>query len=342
MLSRSVQDRNLNLFLERLMQTRRNLLKSTTGLALAAGTLSLLPSTVLAKAPIIGRQAAGYYRLKLGNYEITALSDGTVALPMAKIYEGIEEKDAETYLAGYFQKNPTETSVNAFLVNTGERLVLIDAGTGNLMGPSLGKLVSNIEAAGYRASEIDDVILTHIHADHSGGLSINGKPVFENAMLHVNEREERFWLKADAKAKADAGLGPQIAQAEAAVGPYIAAGRFKTFGDNAAPIPGFASVLRAGHTPGHSAIIVESKGETILFWGDIAHGDVLQYDRPEVTVEFDVDQKQAAATRAVAFAEAADRKYLVAGAHHAFPGIGHVRRDETNYDWVPLLYSANY
>lgn len=324
------------------MHTRRALIKSSAGLAFAAGALTVLPSAVLAKAPIVGKQAAGYYRLKLGDYEITALSDGTVALPMAKIYEGITEKDAETHLAGYFQKNPTETSVNAFLVNTGNRLVLIDAGTGDLMGPSLGRLVANIEASGYKADEIDDVILTHIHADHSGGLARNGKRVFEKAVLHVNEREENFWLKADAIAKADAGLAPQIAQAEAAVGPYIAAGKFKTFADDAAPVPGFTSVLRAGHTPGHSAIIVESQGEKIVFWGDIAHGDVLQYDRPEITVEFDVDQKQAAATRAVAFAEAADQKYLVAGAHHAFPGIGHVRRDETNYDWVPLLYSANY
>ncbi|TNM62970.1 MBL fold metallo-hydrolase [Aliirhizobium smilacinae] len=324
------------------MQTRRALLKTSAGLTLAVGAIAALPSAVLARAPIVGRQAAGYYRLKLGDCEITALSDGTVALPMAKIYEGIEEKDAETYLAGYFQKNPTETSVNAFLVNTGDRLVLIDAGTGDLMGPSLGKLVTNIEAAGYKTGEIDDVILTHIHADHSGGLSRNGKRVFENAVLHVNEREAKFWLKADAAAKADAGLGPQIVQAEAAVGSYIAAEKFKTFADDAAPVPGFTSVLRKGHTPGHSAIAVESKGEKIVFWGDIAHGDVLQYDRPEITVEFDVDQKQAAATRAIAFAEAADEKYLVAGAHHAFPGIGHVRRDETNYDWVPLLYSANY
>jgi glyoxylase-like metal-dependent hydrolase (beta-lactamase superfamily II) len=324
------------------MQTRRALLKSTAGITLAAGAIAALPSSVLAKAPIIGRQAAGYYRLKLGDYEVTALSDGTVALPMAKIYEGIEEKDAEAHLAGVFQKNPTETSVNAFLVNTGERLVLIDAGTGDLLGPSLGKLVSNIEASGYKASEIDDVILTHIHADHSGGLTVGDKRVFENAVLHVNEREARFWLKADEAAKADAGLGPQIIQAAKNIGPYIEAGKFETFGDDAAPLPGFGSVLRAGHTPGHSAITVESKGEKIVFWGDIAHGDVLQFDRPGVTVEFDVDQKQAAATRAIAFAEAADRKYLVAGAHHAFPGIGHVRRDETNYDWVPLLYSANY
>ncbi|MBY3530986.1 MBL fold metallo-hydrolase [Rhizobium laguerreae] len=324
------------------MHTRRSLMISYAKTALAAGTLSALPAAVFAKAPMAGKQAAGFYRVKLGSYEITALSDGTAKLPMSKIYKNIGEEEAETYLVDRYQAGSAEISVNAFLVNTGERLVLIDAGTGNLMGPSLGKLVSNIEASGYKASEIDDVILTHIHADHSGGLIANGSRVYENAVLYVNRREELFWLKADAKSKADTVLGPQIAQAEQCVGPYADAGRLQTFDDNAAPIPGFGSVLLSGHTPGHSGIIVESEGEKIVFWGDVAHGDVLQYDHPEVTVDFDVDQKAASATRAVAFAEAADQRYLVAGAHHAFPGIGHVRRDDSNYDWVPIVYRASY
>jgi glyoxylase-like metal-dependent hydrolase (beta-lactamase superfamily II) len=324
------------------MQTRRSLLKNTAGLALAAGAITSLPLAALAKAPMVGVQAPNYYRLRLGDYEITALSDGTVKLPMAKIYEQIEESEAEAHLANHFQSNPTEVSVNAYLVNTGERLVLIDAGTGTLMGAALGKLVANIKASGYEPSQIDDVILTHIHADHSGGLVADGKRVFENATLHVNEREADFWLKADEKTRADAALGPQVLQAEQCVGPYVEAGKLQTFANNAAPLPGFGSVFRPGHTPGHSAVTVESKGEKIVFWGDIAHGDILQFDRPDVTVEFDVDQSEAAKTRAIAFAEAADQKYLVAGAHHAFPGIGHVRRDETNYDWVPVAYTATF
>ena len=324
------------------MQTRRTFLTNTTGMAVAAGAISAAPSATFAKAAIVGTQVPSFYRLKLGDYEITALSDGTARLPMSKIYRNIAEDEAETYLQGHFQAGSAEVSVNAFLVNTGERLVLIDAGTGDLLGPSLGKLISNIQASGYKPAQIDHVILTHIHADHSGGLIADNRRLFENAMLHVNFREADFWLTPSAEAKADKVLGPQIAQAEKCVGPYVKAQRFETFGDNAAPIPGFGSVLRPGHTPGHSGIIVESRGEKIVFWGDIAHGDVLQYDRPEVTVDFDVDQKTAAATRAIAFAEAADKKYLVAGAHHAFPGIGHVRRDETNYDWVPLVYRASY
>lgn len=324
------------------MQTRRSLLKMSAGMALAAGTVASLPLAAVARAPVVGTQAPGYYRVRLGDHEITALSDGTVELPLARLYENIEESEAEAILAGYFQPSPTEVSVNAYLVNTGDRLVLIDAGTGTLLGPSLGKLVANIEAAGYTAAQIDDVILTHIHSDHSGGLTVDGKRVFENAVVHVNRREVAFWLQADAAAKADPALGPHIAQAEQSVSPYVAAGRREIFGDNEAPIPGLGSILRAGHTPGHSSIVVESKGEKIVFWGDIVHGDVLQFDRPDVSIEFDVDQRQAAASRAIAFAEAADQKYLVAGAHHAFPGIGRVRRDETNYAWVPLSYSATY
>ncbi|NDV88957.1 MBL fold metallo-hydrolase [Aurantimonas aggregata] len=324
------------------MQTRRSFFINTAGMALAAGAISAAPSAAFAKAAIVGTQAPSFYRLKLGDYEITALSDGTAQLPMSKIYKNIAEDEAEAYLQGHFQAGSAEISVNAFLVNTGERLVLIDAGTGDLLGPSLGKLISNIQAAGYKPSQIDHVILTHIHADHSGGLVADNRRLFENAMLHVNYREADFWLKPSAEARADDVLGPQIAQAEKCVGPYVEAQMFETFDDNAAPIPGFGSVLRPGHTPGHSGIIVESGGEKIVFWGDIAHGDVLQYDRPEVTVDFDVDQETAAATRAIAFAEAADEKYLIAGAHHAFPGIGHVRRDETNYDWVPLVYRASY
>jgi glyoxylase-like metal-dependent hydrolase (beta-lactamase superfamily II) len=324
--------------LEIIMQTRRNLLKSAAGIAGAAFALSQSPTVAFAKAPLVQAQVPGYYRFKFGAFEITALSDGTLPLPMAKVYEGIEETKAADYLAEHFQPSPNETSVNAFLINSGERLVLVDAGTGNLMGPLLGKLLRNIEASGYRADQIDDVIMTHLHTDHSGGLSVDGKAVFKNALLHVNEREAEFWLGG----KADPALANYVKEAEDAVAPYVAAGRFKTFADNASPVDGFGTILLPGHTPGHSGIVLESDGQKILFWGDISHGELLQFDRPDVTVEFDVDQPAAAATRAKAFADAADGKYLVAGAHHTFPGIGHVRRDDSNYDWVPLVYSANY
>lgn len=319
------------------MPSRRSILKSAlTGLVAAP---FVAPSLTFAKAPYAVVQAPGFYRLKIGSAEVTALSDGTIPLPLSKLYTNTSQQHAQSALSDAFLPESVPTSVNAFLVNTGDRLVLIDAGTGTYMGPSLGKLAANIEASGYKVDDIDDVVLTHIHTDHSGGLVSNGKRSFPNATLRVNEREAKFWLSADNANGATGIVKQQFAEADQCVTPYVKAGKFETFADNAAPVPGLGSILYAGHTPGHSAITLESEGNKILFWGDITHGDILQFDEPGVAIEFDIDQKAAVAARDIAFKQAVEGRYLVGGAHIAFPGIGHVRKDSTNYDWLPINYA---
>jgi glyoxylase-like metal-dependent hydrolase (beta-lactamase superfamily II) len=319
------------------MPSRRSILKGVLSGIIAAPFVA--PSAAFAKAPYAVVQAPGFYRLKIGSVEVTALSDGTVALPLAKLYTNTSQQHAQSVLKDAFLPELVPTSVNAFLVNNGERLVLIDAGTGAYLGPSLGKLVANIEASGYKVDDIDDVILTHIHTDHSGGLMSNGKRTFPNATLRVNEREAKFWLSPE-NARAATGIVKQhFREADQCVTPYVKAGKFETFADSAAPIPGLGSILYAGHTPGHSAITLESEGQKIVFWGDITHGDILQFDEPGIAIEFDIDQKAAVVARDIAFRQAVAGKYLVAGAHIAFPGIGHVRKDSTNCDWLPVNYS---
>jgi glyoxylase-like metal-dependent hydrolase (beta-lactamase superfamily II) len=319
------------------MPSCRSILKSAlTGLVTAP---FVAPSITFAKAPYAGVQAPGFYRLKIGSAEVTALSDGTIPLPLSKLYTNTSQQHAQSVLSDAFLPESVPTSVNAFLVNTGDRLVLIDAGTGTYMGPSLGKLAANIEASGYKVDDIDDVVLTHIHTDHSGGLVSNGKRSFPNATLRVNEREAKFWLSADNANGATGIVKQQFAEADECVTPYVKAGKFETFADNAAPVLGLGSILYAGHTPVHSAITLESEGNKILFWGDITHGDILQFDEPGVAIEFDIDQKAAVAAREIAFKQAVEGRYLVGGAHIAFPGIGHVRKDSTNYDWLPINYA---
>lgn len=319
------------------MTSRRSILKGALSGLIAAPFIA--PPMAFAKAPYALVQAPGFYRLKIGSAEVTALSDGTVALPLAKLYTNTSEQHAQGVLNEAFLPKIVPTSVNAFLVNTGERLVLIDAGTGRYLGPSLGKLVANLEASGYKTDDIDDVVLTHIHSDHSGGLITNGKRTFPNATLRVNEREAKFWLSTE-NAKAATGIVKQhFGEADQCVTPYVRAGRFETFADNATPVLGLGSILYAGHTPGHSAIALESDGQKIVFWGDITHGDILQFDEPGVAIEFDIDQKAAVAARDIAFRQAVEREHLVAGAHIGFPGIGHVRKDSTNYDWLPVSYA---
>ncbi|WP_064712890.1 MBL fold metallo-hydrolase [Rhizobium bangladeshense] len=321
------------------MLTRRGLIKSAAALV-AAGTVSGGFTPARAKAPLQSFQAPGFYRMKLGSFELTALSDGTIPLPLPELYTNTDAEDARRALAAAFMGTPTDTSVNAFLVNTGERLVLIDAGTGAYLDGALGELVANLEAAGYKADQIDDIILTHIHTDHSGGLTIKGKPVFANATVHVNKREHAFWMETPVESRPANVPLSYFVEAHESLGPYADAGRVRTFADNASILPGIGSILRAGHTPGHSSIVVESAGTKIVFWGDVTHGNVLQFDEPDVAIQFDTDQSEAIRAREAAFADAANGKYLVAGAHIAFPGIGHVRRDATNYEWVPVNYAS--
>ena len=127
-----------------------------------------------AEAPQVKAQAPGYYRMMLGDFEVTALSDGTVALPMTKLLTNTTPAKVEKALARSYLKDPVETSVNAYLVNTGSRLVLVDAGAAGLFGPTLGNLLANLKAAGYQPEQIDEVYLTHLHPDHVGGLLADG------------------------------------------------------------------------------------------------------------------------------------------------------------------------
>ncbi|WEX79206.1 MBL fold metallo-hydrolase [Sinorhizobium numidicum] len=322
------------------MTTRRSVLKGTLSLMLAATAMTTLaPLGAVAKAPQIKSQAPGYYRIMLGDFEITALSDGTVKFPVESFYVGPKDEIA-ALLNKAFLESPVELSINAFLVNTNDRLVLIDSGSGGFFGPTLGKLVPNLVAAGYQPEQIDDVILTHAHVDHLGGLVAGEKIVFPNATVHLNQRDADFWLSSANRDAAPEAKKDFFSMAVQALAPYRDAGRLKTFADGTEPVPGFKTILRAGHTPGHSAVAIESKGQKLVFWGDITHGDVVQFDEPDVTIGFDEDPAAAASARDAAFAEAVKEGYLVAGAHTRFPGIGHVGTDSDNFDWVPLNYSA--
>lgn len=323
------------------MIDRRSFLKGAPGAALTAvAPAMMVASASQAAAPFARAQSPGFYRMPLGDYEITALLDGTIPVPLNTMYNNTSPGRVEEGLAAAFLRSPVELSVNAYLVNSGDRLILIDAGTGSLLGPRLGQLLKPLEASGYRPEQIDAVVLTHIHTDHSGGLVVDGRRVFPNATLHANARDAAYWLDA---ANLDNALETQkmlFREAMASIGPYRQANRFHTFADNADPIPGVKSIWRPGHTPGHSSIVVESRGEKLVAWGDVTHGDVIQFDEPGVGISFDVDSPAAAIARRAAFTEAAEQRHWVAGAHIAFPGIGHVRARGNGFDWVPANYSV--
>lgn len=291
--------------------------------------------------PVVKGQAPGFYRTELGDFEITTIFDGTLMLDAGQLLTNTQPGQVEKLLGAQFLKSPVETSVNAFLINTGTKLVLVDTGAGGLFGPMLGKFVTNLKAAGYTPDQIDDVLITHMHGDHIGGLVTNGQRTFPNAVVHADKHDAGYWLdKAQMdKAPAEAKNGFKGAMLE--FQPYIDAKKFAPFEAGEQIVPGIKSIAAHGHTPGHTTYSVESKGEKLMLWGDLLHVAAVQFPQPSVTIRFDSDSKAAEAARAQALKDAAAGGYWVGIAHVPFPGIGHVRANGTGYTWVPINYSAN-
>lgn len=303
-------------------------------------TLPLTHSAADAAAPLARTQAPGFYRMMLGDFEVTALSDGTVPLPVDQLLIGPTPTEIGSLLGRSYLTSPVETSVNVYLINTGKDLVLVDGGAGALYGPTLGKLMTSLRAAGYQPEQIDHVLLTHLHADHVGGLMSGKERAFPNATVHVDGHDAKYWLSTEQMARATPNDKAFFQGAMASLNPYAAAGKLRTFDGPGQIVPGIAAVSAYGHTPGHSLFAVESKGEKLVLWGDLMHVAAVQFPKPSVTIRFDVDPSNAAAQRAKLYAEAAKGGYWVAGAHLSFPGIGHIRTNGGGYDWIPANYRA--
>lgn len=248
---------------------------------------TLLPVIVLccngtaqAAAPQVRTQAPGFYRMMLGRFEITALLDGTHPFPVHDVMTRNEtqiggERKAVKLAAGHPGKAdalladsdlgvPLEGSINAFLVNTSDKLVLIDSGAGSLYGTCCGHLLENLQAAGYKPEQVDEIYLTHLHADHVGGIAPHGKPVFPNAIVRVSQKDLRYWLDPRSEDAAPTFLKPMFDGDRASLKPYIDAGHVKPFDDGQELSLGIRAVPTPGHTPGHTSYEVVSDGQTLL------------------------------------------------------------------------------
>jgi glyoxylase-like metal-dependent hydrolase (beta-lactamase superfamily II) len=286
------------------------------------------------------KRQAGFYRLMVGDFEVTALSDGTNPMPALKLLHGDPTRIAEALKLNFLGEQ-VETSHNSFLVNTGTKLVLIDAGAGKLLGPATGDLLNNLRAAGYRPEEVDEIYLTHMHVDHVGGQIASGQLAFPNAIVRVDKREADYWLNEANMRAASAEAKRFFDGAKVSVTPYMQAGKVKMFEGDTDLIPGVRAQSAYGHTPGHTMYVVESRGEKLVLWGDIVHVAAVQFPDPSVTIAYDVNPAEAEHTRELVFADAAKNAYLIGGAHISFPGLGHVRKDgENTYTYVQLNYSS--
>ncbi|MFA6122565.1 MAG: MBL fold metallo-hydrolase [Sphingomonas sp.] len=288
----------------------------------------------VASAPVTA--PADFYKMKLGSFTIVALSDGIISLPADQLLVERTPGEVKAILAAANAPTLEPTSVNAYLIDTGARRILVDSGSGSYFGPTLGRAITALKAAGYKPEDIDEVLITHLHPDHVGGLSVDGARVFPNATIRMAQPEQDFWLDKANLAKVDASVQSSFDAAAASLAPYSAAGRVKPFQPGETIDAGVTAVSLPGHTAGHTGYRVESGGKTLLIWGDVMHVAVVQLKDPAVTIKFDLSQAEASRSRATIMADAAKRHYLVAAAHLQFPGIGTLNKAAQGWQWTPV------
>lgn len=328
-----------------MLTTLLTLLKRGNAAVLAAMLLlaplaALRPMPAAAAAPQVRTQGPGFYRMMLGRFEVTALLDGTHAFPVDTVMTDISKEKVAADLAREDLTLPLQGSINGFLINTGSSLVLIDSGAGALYGDCCGHLLANLRAAGYQPEQVDTVVLTHLHKDHVGGIVKDGKMAFPNAVLRFSQTEADYWLDPANKARAPEFLSSFFDSAIASVAPYIAAGRLQPFSAGSVIVRGIRSMAAPGHTPGHTAYVIESGGQTLLAWGDMVHVAAIQLHDTAATVKYDSDALGAQTSRRELLQLAAGKQLNIAAAHIAFPGLGHVRANGAAFDWLPLNYEA--
>lgn len=309
-------------------------------LALVTTLLFSSPALADGQGSALNEQAPGYYRMTLGGLCITAVSDGTVTIPLNTLLTGISAEKLGQAMAREAMTPQAETSINAYVIDDGKKRILVDTGAGELFGSRGGHLLENLAAAGYPAESIDDVLFTHIHGDHSAGVTRSGKLAFPNADVYVDKRDVDFWLNPSNINKVEAGEAHTFAESEKTLRPVIDAGRLKTFQAPATLVGGIRAESTAGHTPGSVLYRVESEGQTLVIWGDIIHAKAVQMPDPHVAIHFDVDRQQAVATRERILKQAADQGYWIAAAHISFPGLGHVKQEGSGYRWVEGNYTT--
>jgi glyoxylase-like metal-dependent hydrolase (beta-lactamase superfamily II) len=301
----------------------------------------IAPLSATAAAPQVRTQGPGFYRVMLGDFEVTALLDGTHPFPFDTVMIDVSKDEVARDLARDDLTLPIQGSINAYLINTGSKLILIDTGAGVLYGDCCGHLMANLRAAGYQPEQVDEVLLTHLHKDHVGGVILDGKMAFPNATLRVSQAGADYWFSPDSKAKAPPFLSTFFDSAIASVAPYQNAGRFKTFSGNQQLEPGISSLATPGHTPGHTSYVIQSATQTLLVWGDIVHVASIQLQNPKASVKYDTNAQAAQRSRRAMLQLAASKHFLVGAAHISFSGLGHLRANGATYDWIPVNYEGD-
>ncbi|WP_299689157.1 MBL fold metallo-hydrolase [uncultured Tateyamaria sp.] len=308
------------------------------GLLAAPAITTLSAGATLAAAHATPKAAPAMFDAPLGAYRITALFDGMAGLAKG-FFSGPDQGEIDAALAaGGITGDALPAPVTAFLLQSDDRTILIDAGMGavDILGPGFGRTFDALAALGITTDDVDTIIVTHAHPDHIGGMIGGDGAIFANAEVIISEVEFGFW--------GDAGM---MAQApEEAQGLFqIAQTMYASYADRVRPVadgtevaPGITMQLVPGHTPGHAALSIDGGDQQLMMIADTIHNSVLHLALPDTRFGFDVDSAQAAASRRALLDQISADKMLVAGSHLPFPGFGRVVTSGDAYAYVPASW----
>ena len=323
--------------------SRRHVLAAGAALAAAPLVLGGHSRSAQAAGAMLGAWQPKFWRYKLGAFELTTISDSEAFIdgPYPIIGKNASEDEVRKLMqANLLPEQRYQPGFSPTVVNTGRELVLFDTGNGAngfIPRPNGGWLATQLAPSGFKADDIDVVVLSHGHPDHVGGLIDNGKPLFPNARYVTGAVEYDYWSP---EGKHSGELEKLAAVFRANTQQITEKFSFVKPGGDV--VAGIRAIEAHGHTPGHLAFMIESAGNQILFWGDCAHHQVASLARPDWHCVFDIDKERGAATRTRIYDMAATDRVPVIGYHMPFPSIGYVERlDATGYRWLPHSYQLN-
>jgi glyoxylase-like metal-dependent hydrolase (beta-lactamase superfamily II) len=326
--------------------TRRGVMRGAagiTGAAALAPVIHIAPSH--AAAPAVGKQAPGFYRYKIGSFEVTVVTDGMNSNPLSDAYVSNAQKDAVNAAleADFYAKDRVSHAYTPVVINTGSKLVAIDTGLGLGMFEqskgAVGQYHSNLKAAGIDASAIDTVIISHFHGDHINGLvGAENKPAFPNAEIMVPETEAAFWADESNAGKLPDVAKPQMGNVKRVMG--VIGNKVTKYQAGKELVPGITAVATPGHTPGHTSHVVASGNTKVLVQADVTAGVASLFVRnPEWQFVFDTDKPQAVQTRRKIYDMAVSEKMMLQGYHFPFPSLVYVEKSGNGYRLVPAPWT---
>lgn len=312
--------------------TRRALLK-TMGVGAVAAAFP-----ALAYQPPAGARQTEYgtafKRFALGDFEVTVIQDRVVEFVPEMFSLGAPDGGVEAELAeGNLPTDRIPTTVNPVLVDTGDRLVLLDTGTGPFLGETFGGLLGTLELLGVAREDVDTVVISHWHPDHTGAASVDGAATFPNATYLFPRQEWEFVQDFPG----DASSADMFPAFESAMQPLFDGDAVSFYGDGDEIAPGIRAMAAPGHTPGHHGFSLESGGRRLVSLVDTADHFLVSLRHPEWGFVFDHDLGLASETRRELLGRAADEGLQVMGYHFPFPGVGYVVREGEGFRFVPSV-----